>query len=455
MKLTLVTLTVVGSLLTGGLWWNHARGCGGYGGPEMIEMLRANGPSGLDRLLAEYDQLSLLCQAHPEAEGQGLASTIAEQEALIDGVSGQRYGHLSRLFWYTDLAQAQEQSQLTGKPILSLRLLGNLDEELTCANSRFFRVMLYPHPEISKLLREKFIVHWESVRPVPVFTVDFGDGRQMTRTITGNSIHYVLDAQGRPIDGLPGVHSPQAFLAWLMQMEQLADELRKQPEQRAELLTTYHRDRLAQLDAECKKVMDCSYGELAGFNMVRPLTSVRHEGDKPAEAAMRLAVPKSAIEVKAMRHLMMVNDPKRTEPYDVWTPIADKLTIDLAPITETLIHDQHAPALVNVERSEQVEQQLLARFKRNVALDTVRNQQELHRQLHQWFVEGSVPDKVFDLNEQMYASVFLTPRSDAWLGLYDADVYTALDGAGIVVTGPDGSEEPTAQPDAVTVTQTH
>ena len=128
---------------------------------------------------------------------------------------------------------------------------------------------------------------------------------------------------------------------------------------------------------------------------------------------------------------------------------------NLAPITETLIHDQHAPALVNVERSEQVEQQLLARFKRNVALDTVRNQQELHRQLHHWFVEGSVPDKVFDLNEQMYASVFLTPRSDAWLGLYDADVYTALDGAGIVVTGPDGSEEPTAQPDAVTVTQTH
>jgi hypothetical protein len=35
-------------------------------------------------------------------------------------------------------------------------------------------------------------------------------------------------------------------------------------------------------------------------------------------------------------------------------------------------------------------------------------------------------------NEKVYAELFLTPRSDPWLGLVSADVYTALDGGGIV-----------------------
>jgi hypothetical protein len=47
---------------------------------------------------------------------------------------------------------------------------------------------------------------------VPRVTIDFGDGRKMETTITGNSIHYVLDADGRPIDAIPGLYGPKAFL---------------------------------------------------------------------------------------------------------------------------------------------------------------------------------------------------------------------------------------------------
>jgi hypothetical protein len=36
------------------------------------------------------------------------------------------------------------------------------------------------------------------------------------------------------------------------------------------------------------------------------------------------------------------------------------------------------------------------------------------------------------LNEKVYAELFLTPRSDPWLGLLSVDVYTALDNGGIV-----------------------
>ena len=87
----------------------------------------------------------------------------------LDAICKQRDCYASRLYWHTDFAQAKQAAQASGKPILSLRLLGNLDEDLSCANSRFFRITLYSHPEIAKILRDKYILHWESVRPVPFF----------------------------------------------------------------------------------------------------------------------------------------------------------------------------------------------------------------------------------------------------------------------------------------------
>ena len=57
------------------------------------------------------------------------------------------------LYWYTALAYAKHASQATGRPILSLRLLGTLDTEYSCANSRFFRTALYANENVSKYLR--------------------------------------------------------------------------------------------------------------------------------------------------------------------------------------------------------------------------------------------------------------------------------------------------------------
>ncbi len=58
------------------------------------------------------------------------------------------------------------------------------------------------------------MLHWQSVRPVPRVTIDFGDGRKLERTLTGNSAHYVLASDGTPLDVLPGLYSPLAFQQW-------------------------------------------------------------------------------------------------------------------------------------------------------------------------------------------------------------------------------------------------
>ena len=157
---------------------------------------------------------------------------------------------MSRLYWYTDLAEAKAAAERTGRPILSLRMLGKLTDEFSCANSRFFRTAFYSNKEISDYLRDNFVLHWQSVRPVPRVTIDFGDGRKLERTLTGNSAHYVLASDGTPLDVLPGLYGPQKFLQWLQATRNLESSYRHIAQARpapgprwAQLLKQYHSQR--------------------------------------------------------------------------------------------------------------------------------------------------------------------------------------------------------------------
>ena len=124
---------------------------------------------------------------------------------------GMKIAHLD---WHNSLPSAMTDAQKTGRPILSLRLLGRLDEEYSCANSRYFRTLLYPEKSVQKAMRA-YTLHWQSVRPVPKVTIDFGDGRTLVRTITGNSLHAVLRSDGTPVDAVLGLLSTDAFVTAL------------------------------------------------------------------------------------------------------------------------------------------------------------------------------------------------------------------------------------------------
>ncbi|MFT3696401.1 MAG: hypothetical protein QM831_24890 [Kofleriaceae bacterium] len=142
------------------------------------------------------------------------------------------------LSWYTDLGAAITEARRTKRPILSLRLLGRLDQAQSCANSRFFRRMLYPEPRIHRMLRERFVLHWQSVRAVPIVTIDFGNGKRLQKPITGNSVHLVLDENGVPVDALPGLVSAEVFVRQLETAMQLARlDPRRRCEEHARLAT--------------------------------------------------------------------------------------------------------------------------------------------------------------------------------------------------------------------------
>ena len=152
-------------------------------GPAIAE-LRAAGPAGLQNLFELYG---------PEIErhiANPLEPATPEWQRLsaaLDAVSQQKDSYLSGLYWYTDLAQAEAAAKSSGKPILSLRLLGKLNEEFSCANSRYFRTVLYSNADVSQALRERFVLHWG----------EMGARWGVNRSVA--QIHALLWLVGRPL----------------------------------------------------------------------------------------------------------------------------------------------------------------------------------------------------------------------------------------------------------------
>ncbi|MEO6435220.1 MAG: hypothetical protein ABIP55_05605 [Tepidisphaeraceae bacterium] len=244
---------------------------------QHVADLRRRGPEGLEQLLNEHLVDVARGPRKDDANWQRLSDAI-------DAIAMQKDAWASRLYWYTDLNRAKAVAAKEDKPILSLRLLGKLDEELSCANSRFFRTTLYPDPRVGELLREKFILHWISERPVPVVTVDYGDGRKMTRTVTGNSVHYILDSDGRPIDALPGLYSASAFVRGLEAALALAAE--KPTDDRLRAWHGDAADRAAKAQAEVQPEPFAPEVERV----------IRVKAAPPAREAGRLAISKRFVE---------------------------------------------------------------------------------------------------------------------------------------------------------------
>src|SRR6185312_1938051 len=368
--------------------------------PAAIEQLRAAGPAGLDALFNVYtDRLPTGIRASNDPDWEKI-------RAAFDTVAQQRDAYASHLYWYTDLREAEAAARAAGKPILSLRLLGKLNEEYTCANSRFFRTTLYLNAEVSRYLRDHFILHWQSVRTVPRITIDMGDGRRIERTITGNSIHYILDADGNTIDALPGLYGAKAFIVGLdhaVAAEQQAVKLTGA--EREQFLKNYHSTRLAEIVQQWS-------ADLAKVNQSTVTASDRSQLDAlTTDAAWQkitaLHADEGALDFNSTR-LIQFKQPPTAAAATIIT--ASKRAVETPMV------------------------RMLRNLQNTIAEDTLHNEYQMHARIHEWFVAGDAPQNLAALNSKVYAELFLTPNSDAWLGLAPADAYSALDNAGLIQT---------------------
>jgi hypothetical protein len=393
---------------------------------EAIKNLRSLGKEGLDALFQTYSAEITKFSQSGEATEDWKKIAFA-----LDSVAMQKDAYASNLYWFTDLEEAKKQANAKNKPILSLRLLGNLNEEFSCANSRFFRALLYSNSEISKYLRENYILHWKSVRPAPKVTIDFGDGRKIERTLTGNSIHYILDENGAIIDALPGLYSPSGFLKYLTSGKEINTAIDNAPKDQKEIIALRYRKLMFE-DIKTKREKSVAAAKVK-------LTELK-DGTDALDAAPR-AVTKMTTERTILVDINGKFTPFSPDISDNFSRFDPNINLEdwkklsklYAGATKfddaTIAFIKRQNAKTGLTDAQTVS--LLTTLVNYVALDTTRNDFLFHTKLYEMLNQDNKIDlEVF--NSKVYANLFKTPDSDKWLGLYNTDIYTALDGNGIV-----------------------
>ena len=423
------------SMLIAAFFWSTALAAGDQESPSLESLARTVLTGGPDEA-AEAE--ATLREAGPAGMDAMLAAGASGD--VLDRVCGVHDCADIRLFWYTDLEAAKAAAHASGKPILSLRLMGKLDEEFSCANSRFFRTVFYNNREINALLRDRFILHWRSVRPVPRVTIDFGDGSRVERTLTGNSIHYVLDSRGRLVEALPGLYGPKEFQAALEEAAQQARSAERIDDAQfadwlrtlSELRLTERASMLARERARATRDPGAALPS-TGILLGRPTISADPTSSKSSSEAptlwmitnrgrsrARQAAPKPAA-VPSMPPLL--------------SNVTDDLLATLGEIHRDGVHlDAESRAFLLRKQGvtdPQAADRLVDSFEKTVALDEVIDD---YRTGPAILVKLSDPAtlKDFDLedfNLWVYEQVFRTPLSDPWLGLAPDDVYGALPAA--------------------------
>ncbi len=409
---------------------------------QAVRALREAGPKGLYALEA----VKLNAALQPVSLQKGDEAFKQRWALAMEQVGAQRDNWASRLYWYTDLEKAKAAAREQKKPILSLRLLGNLDEELSCANSRFFRTALYPHEQISKILRNDFILHWQSVRPVPKVTIDFGDGRKIETTITGNSIHYALDSQGRILDALPGLYGPASFIRWLQDTQTREQDIRNLDDKsRRAYLNSAHEQALQRITREWQAdIARVSTPLPTRPTIQQTAASVRPLAETPtpgpdeilipvptARNAAQLAMTKKLVEDPLLRGLI-VAVPRDRAALERKTDDALWEKIALQHLADAKLDINGLQVLASKTSRAQ---KIFMNFEASIALDTVRNEYQRHGIIHRWLIDN--PDRQLDqFNARVYAELFQTPDSDPWLGLLPKEAYTGIINDGITTSRP-------------------
>lgn len=368
----------------------------------------------MPRNQAEFDQFAaLLDNLNP-----------AERNAQLNRAGNAFDNGESRLFWFTDLEAARAQAKREGKPILSLRLLGNLSDELSCANSRLFRVLLYPNAAINSQLRENFVLHWSSERPVPVAMIDMGDGRVFKRTLTGNSAHYLLNENGEPLDVLPGLYAPAEFAAWLQRGADFAREQRAMNvDLRPKMLSDWHRGRLVdslKTDDNSRAIVEAN--KIIAFNsLMNDGASVRF---LPAQAVALRTDSKRVMEAPVLKAMEV----PQTATFLNGVRIVS-FSLPVSPHTPVTF-DAATRARIRAMQPGSEAESLIKKLEESAARDTKINKTNFEPAIHAYFVNEAAPD--FDkLNRAIYDKLFRTPASDPWLGLAPADAFVAIQNGGV------------------------
>jgi len=231
--------------------------------------------------------------------------------------------------------------------------------------------VLFSNDTVAQYINENFEPAWESVRPVPQVTIDFGNGKVVHRTLHGNVATYVCAADGRVLDVLPGIYEPKTYLARLKELQNLHRYVRE--------------DRFGRLGDAIIEHKFQSYH--------RTQAAALQDGDKRAWFVEVEGNPRAIVRIESRLELVM-------QP-------AQRIQARAAVARGTFESDADVP---KVDSPDDLPQwQALAR-------DTAINETLRRRQIHERLAEtGPVPPE--QIKKWLYREVLHADLDDPYLGL--------------------------------------
>jgi hypothetical protein len=222
-------------------------------------------------------------------------------------------------------------------------------------------------------------------------------------------------------------------------------------QERHDILFGYHRQRLEALEADWRRdlaLVGASGGPPADVQQPRfsapsqrRVTQQSAAASPRAAVANRIAAPKAAVEAPLVAAATPLDPALSADEVsaELWQRIAALHLADaqLDQRALAVVRAKHPTAVTAAKTAvtksivESPLLRLVRSLQNSIALDTVKNEYQLHRKLHQWFVERRAADDLAQLNEAVYSELFLTPSSDPWLGLMPSDSFAALEEGGV------------------------
>lgn len=233
---------------------------------------------------------------------------------------------------------------------------------------------MFSNQQVSDFINATFEPAWESVRPVPRVSIDFGNGKVVRRTLHGNVVTWVCNSDGQVLDALPGVYEPVMYSRRLQDLAKLFEYARQHEMVRGDSLGAvqeYH-------DRQAERLERGQPRDQFVREVRRTITGV--------ERGVRLMLqPAARIQSRARRGV-------RNERFAGFVP---------DPNTRST--------------SERPAQEELAEWK-SLGTDTKLNETKRRLQIHQYLRKQPLqsPQK---LRKWMYREVLHADLDDPWLGL--------------------------------------
>ncbi len=122
---------------------------------------------------------------------------------------------------------------------------------------------MFSDKELANYLNDNFECSWQMLKPVPIMSVDFGDGRIVRRSMHGNVASYVCTADKTIVDVIPGIYGPRTYQGALVKLHGLTLALKSADRLIASRQIARHHDaEIKRINSEMNLI---SAGRIFGF----------------------------------------------------------------------------------------------------------------------------------------------------------------------------------------------